>query len=263
MTIPTSTPKRETYHLYCLEMEITESMLDKLIIGEAYCRLCYSSKEDSERASYQLTGWQRQLFEEAKQTGILINPTHEMYLTDALHNAWESYCSIHRRPLVEVRIEPGLNSSGPLGWQWRTVYTVRFSPPNLGWDVQAPGIDELRLLITLFTDDDPTNDGWEPDEWHRSYIRAEGDGQLVDIQSTDAMPVARQALTILEQFAREAHPRQPSHFRKGRGRWLKTARLSGRMPPGTRGMAVSKSAPVAETATCIASRSSMVATPTT
>jgi hypothetical protein len=208
MNTPTMPSEKETYHLYCPEMEITEAMLDKLVTGEAHACLCYSSEEDSEHAYYHLTDWQRRLFEQAKETGILINPTHERYLGDALGNVWEAYGSIHGRPVVEVRIEPWNTPGGLLGWEWRTVYTVRFSPPNLLWDVQAPGLDELRLLITLFTDDDPTNHGREPDTWHQSYVSPEGDGQLVNLRPDDAMPVARQALMLLDRFGREVHHRR-------------------------------------------------------
>ena len=207
MTAVTTVPQKDLYHFYCPQMDITEAMLDQLITGEAYARLCYSSEEDSEHAAYQLVDWQRQLFEEAKQTGILINPTYEIYLDDALHNVWEAYCSLHRQPLVEVRIEPRLAGGGPLGWQWRTVYTVRFSPPNLLWRVAPEGVDELRLLITLFTDDDPTADGWDPDLLHHSYVNRDGSGELTNLRTTDALPLAKQALTILERFGCEVRHR--------------------------------------------------------
>jgi hypothetical protein len=198
----------ETYHFYCPEMDVTEPMLAKLITGEASARLCYSSDEDSERMRYHLSDWQRQLYADAKQCGVLVNPTTEIFTEDALHNVWKADCSLSGRPCVEVRIAPQLiRAAGPLGYVWRNAYTVAFEPPNQLWGVDAAGLDELRLLVTLFTDDDATNDGRDLDTWGKSYVSPEGQGQLVNLQPTDAIPVARQALMILERFTHQTRRR--------------------------------------------------------
>jgi hypothetical protein len=192
--------KPKTHYLYCPEMEITEPMLEELMTGDAYARLCHSSKKDSEEAHYQLSPWQRQLFEEAKARGILINPTHALYLRDSLHLVWESYCSLHRHPHVEIRIAPVLVRRGILGHEWVTAHHVRFALPNFGWDLLPEGLEGLRFFISLCTKDDPTNDGGEPKTWHKSWVQQDGTGQLQCVHEREALPVAHRVLSVLQQF---------------------------------------------------------------
>ena len=115
---------------------------------------------------------------------------------DALHNVWRAYQGRQGRPTVEVDIVPGLFRHGDeLGWQWRTTYHVKWYLP-MDRQLSPAGLDELRFLMTLVSDDDPTGE-WEPG---KSHADACGYGELMNVCPQDALPLARQVLAILDRF---------------------------------------------------------------
>jgi len=189
----------EIYRVCVPEFDLTDEMLDKMMHGHASCRHIIDT-EAGERAAYHLSDWQRALFNEAKQTDILINPTkYHPYLDDALHNVWKAYQGMRGQCAVEVRLEPALTShQGGLGWLWQTSYTVGWTIP-MNREVSQEGVDELRFFMTVSTADDPLGE-WAPG---KSHVDHWGHGALVHVSAQEALPLARNVLAILQGFSRE------------------------------------------------------------
>jgi hypothetical protein len=187
---------RPVYHVWVPGLDLDDEKLAQLISGEAACYHRDDSPE-GEKAAYHLTGFEVECFEAAQQTGILINPTHDFgYLQDAIHNVWKAYQHIHGKPAVEVCITPArYRSPYGLGWVWKTVYSVRWDLPMSLW-LRPEGVDELRFLMSLATEDDPIAE-WQPGKSHVDWT---GHGALEHVPGQDALALAKQVLIVLERF---------------------------------------------------------------
>jgi hypothetical protein len=153
-------PPYQIHHIYCPEVELNEEQLQRLVDG---IDLCFHIEDDphgkGHRVDYELSPWQKRLFEHAKRIEILVNPTIWRYEHDALQNVWEAYQGMHNRPVVILRIAPTLGVaeallgsgifSSPRDVGMGSQYTVAFRPAF--HDHLTPeGLEELRILIGLY-----------------------------------------------------------------------------------------------------------------
>jgi hypothetical protein len=195
------------------EMDFTEKMLEQLIAGEA---VAYHRDDSAKgtRYAYHLADWQKPLFERAKETGILMNPTRSRFADDALQNVWVAYEGIHQRAAVLIRIEPHLTwQAGALlspdvvlGLDIRpwAEYSVVYHVP-IPRKLHRRGMDELRLLMTIVTDDDPMAP-WKPGASHVDTNW----GELIGVPPSQALAIAAQVLAIMRQCT---EPLQSRHER--------------------------------------------------